>query len=106
MLFRSPGVGTFWVLTYVAVGGYSFLKASGMAKICNTVTNLVTITTLAIHGHVWWHVAWPLVIANVVGGFIGARTAMKHGNGFVRTMFLIITSVLAVRMLVQLIWGV
>ncbi|MDQ9044315.1 sulfite exporter TauE/SafE family protein [Cutibacterium avidum] len=102
----GPGVGTFWVLTYVAVGGYSFLKASGMAKICNTVTNLVTITTLAIHGHVWWHVAWPLVIANVVGGFIGARTAMKHGNGFVRTMFLIITSVLAVRMLVQLIWGV
>ena len=31
---------------------------------------------------------------------------MKHGNGFVRTMFLIITSVLAVRMLVQLIWGI
>ena len=86
--------------------GYSFLKASGMAKICNAVTNLVTITTLAIHGHVWWHIAWPLVISNVLGGLIGARTAMKHGNGFVRTMFLIVTSVLAVRMLVQLIWRV
>ena len=102
----GPGVGTFWVLTYVAVGGYSFLKASGMAKICNAVTNLVTITTLAIHGHVWWHIAWPLVISNVLGGLIGARAAMKHGNGFVRTMFLIVTSVLAVRMLVQLIWRV
>ncbi|WCC79252.1 TSUP family transporter [Cutibacterium equinum] len=102
----GPGVGTFWVLTYVAVGGYSFLKASGMAKICNAVTNLVTITTLAVHGHVWWHVAWPLVIANVVGGFIGTRTALKHGNAFIRTMFLIITSVLAIRMLVQLIWGI
>ena len=102
----GPGAGTFWVLTYVAVGGYSFLKASGMAKICNTVTNLVTIITLAIHGHVWWHVAWPLIIANVVGGLVGARMAMKHGNSFVRTVFLIVTSVLAVRMLVQLIWGV
>ncbi|MDO4412967.1 TSUP family transporter [Cutibacterium sp.] len=102
----GPGVGTFWVLTYVAVGGYSFLKASGMAKICNAVTNIVTIATLAIHGHVWWRVAWPLVIANVIGGVIGARTAMKYGNGFVRTMFLIITAGLAARMLVQLIWGI
>lgn len=102
----GPGVGTFWVLVLVAVGGYSFLRASGMAKICNAATNLVTIVTLAIHGHVWWRIAWPLVIANVIGGVVGARTAQKRGNGFVRTMFLIVTAVLGVRMLVQMIWGV
>lgn len=101
----GPGVGTFWVLLYVALGGYSFLRASGMAKLCNSATNVVTIATLAIHGHVWWQVAWPLVVANVVGGLIGAHTAQRRGNGFVRTMFLVIVVVLAIRLLVQLVTG-
>lgn len=99
----GPGVGTFWVLVFVAVGGYSFLRASGMAKVCNATTNLVTIVTLAIHRQVLWHVAWPLVIANVVGGVVGARTAQRHGDRFVRTMFLLVISVLGVRLLVQLV---
>lgn len=101
----GPGVGTFWVLAFVAVGGYSFLRASGMAKMCNSVTNLVTIVTLALHGAVLWHVVWPLVIANVTGGLVGARTAQKHGDSFVRKAFLVVIAVLGVKLLVEMIWG-
>ena len=87
------------------MGGYSFLRASGMAKMCNSVTNLVTIVTLALHGAVLWHVVWPLVIANVTGGLVGARTAPKHGASFVRQACVVVIAVRRGRWFVEMIWG-
>ena len=39
-----------------------------------------------------------MAVANVLGGYLGARLAMKLGSGFVRIVFLVVTGLLALRL--------
>ena len=49
---------------------------------------------LASKGHVWWHVAAVLALANVTGSLIGTRLALRHGAGFVRSAFIVVVTAL------------
>jgi uncharacterized membrane protein YfcA len=48
-------------------------------------------------GHVWWHLAVPMALANVIGSLIGTRLALRHGAGFVRYVFLAVVSALILK---------
>ncbi len=86
--FFGPGTGSFLVFLFVRVLGHDFLHASAHAKVVNVVTNASALATFAWAGHVWWHLAVPLALANVLGSLLGAHMALKHGAGFVRQMFI------------------
>ncbi|RYF78728.1 MAG: sulfite exporter TauE/SafE family protein, partial [Comamonadaceae bacterium] len=60
----------------------------------NTMTNLGALVLFGLKGHVWWHFAVVMAIANIVGSLIGARVALKHGAGFVRGVFIVVVSAL------------
>ena len=94
----GPGTGSFFVIALVGVLGYGFLEASAKAKIANLVTNLSAITVFAVHGSVLWKLGLLMGSANLVGGFLGARMAIKHGNSFVRQVFLIVIAGLALKL--------
>jgi uncharacterized membrane protein YfcA len=51
----------------------------------------------AYKGFVWWHLALPMAIANVIGSLWGARLAMKYGSSFVRVMFIVVVSALILK---------
>ena len=86
--FFGPGTGSFLVFLFVRWLGYDFLSASASAKLVNVATNLAALILFAIKGHVWWHYALALAVANVVGSVAGSHLALKHGAGFVRTVFI------------------
>jgi uncharacterized protein len=86
--FFGPGAGSFLVFIFVRWLGYDFLNASASAKLINVATNAAALVLFAAKGHVWWHLALPMALANVVGSLLGTRLAMKHGAGFVRVMFI------------------
>jgi uncharacterized membrane protein YfcA len=92
--FFGPGTGSFLVFLFVRVLGYDFLNASASAKLVNTATNLAALILFAAKGHVWWHVALTMAVANVLGSLLGTRMALKHGAGFVRAMFIVVVSAL------------
>ena len=93
----GPGTGSFFVLTLVGLMGYSFLEASAKAKIANLATNLGALTVFAPGGHVIWRVAVVMAVANVAGGYVGARTAVSRGNRFVRVVFIVVVGAFIVR---------
>jgi hypothetical protein len=93
----GPGTGSFFVLTLVGLMGYSFLEARAKAKIANLATNLGAITVFAPGGHVVWRVALVMAVANVAGGYVGARTAVSRGNHFVRVVFIVVVGAFIVR---------
>jgi uncharacterized membrane protein YfcA len=96
--FLGPGTGSFFVILLVGVLGYGFLEASAKAKIANLATNLSAITVFALHGSVLWALGLTMGAANLVGGLLGARTALKHGNGFVRKVFLLVLAALILKL--------
>ena len=95
--FFGPGTGSFFVFLLVRWLGYDFLNASACAKLLNVASNGAALILLAVKGHVWWHAALSLAVANVLGSLLGTRLALKHGAGFVRGAFLLVVSALIVK---------
>ncbi|MDZ4075274.1 MAG: TSUP family transporter [Hylemonella sp.] len=95
--FFGPGTGSFFVFLFVRWLGYDFLHASAGAKLLNLSSNLSALLLFAIKGHVWWHFALTLALANIVGSLLGTRLALKHGAGFVRGVFIVVVSALILK---------
>lgn len=95
--FFGPGTGSFLVLAFVALFGFSFLHASAAAKLVNVVTNLAAIVYFVPEGHVIPQLVLPMAACNLAGGVLGARLAIARGSGFVRLLFLIVVSLLILR---------
>lgn len=94
----GPGTGTFLVFGLVALLGYSFLNASAIAKIVNVSTNLAALLVFGLGGHVLWVLGLTMGAANLVGGVVGARTAVRRGSAFVRVVFLAVVAVLLTKL--------
>ena len=95
--FFGPGTGSFFVFLFVRILGYDFLHASAAAKMLNTATNLAALVLFAATGHVWWHIAAVLAVANVAGSLMGTRLALARGAGFVRIVFIVVVSALILK---------
>jgi len=93
----GPGTGTFLVFFLVSGIGYTFLKASGTAKLVNISTNAGAILSFQLTGHIWWQLGLLLAVANVTGAIIGSRLAIKGGSPLVRKVFLAVTFLLIAR---------
>ncbi|MBI3519998.1 MAG: TSUP family transporter [Bacteroidetes bacterium] len=95
--FFGPGTGSFFVLGFVVVLGFEFVKASAYAKIVNCITNISALIVFIKEGHFILHLAILLALFNIAGSFIGSHLALKKGNGFVRIIFLVIVSVMILK---------
>lgn len=93
----GPGTGSFFVLALVALLGYGFLEASAKAKLANWATNLAALAVFVPQGAVLWKVGLLVGLGNLVGGYLGARTAVSRGSGFVRAFFLTVVAAFVVR---------
>lgn len=85
--FFGPGTGSFLVFLFVRWLGFDFLHASASAKLLNTASNLAALLLFAWKGHVWWHYALAMAVANVMGSLLGTHLALRQGAGFVRWVF-------------------
>lgn len=101
----GPGTGTFLVMSLVGLLGYAFLPASAIAKIVNFATNAGALVIFIPHGAVLWGLGLVVGAANLCGGYLGARMAVARGSGFVRVVFVLVVSVLIVRLSWQVLAG-
>jgi uncharacterized protein len=88
--FIGPGTGSFLVVAFIALLGFDFLHSSANAKMVNMASNLGGITLFALKGKIIWAIAVPMAFCNALGGWLGAKTAIKKGNEFIRVFFLIV----------------
>jgi uncharacterized membrane protein YfcA len=95
--FFGPGAGSFFIFLLVRFLGYDFLNASANAKVLNVATNLAALVLFGLKGHVWWALGLTMAVANVAGSLLGSRLALKHGAGFVRTVFIVVVSALILK---------
>lgn len=95
--FFGPGTGSFLMIAFVGLFGFSFLAASASAKIVNVVTNGAALAYFIAAGHVLYQIAAPMAVCNVAGSLIGARLALKLGSGFVRGVFVVVVVALIAR---------
>ena len=103
--FFGPGTGSFLIFTFVGLFGFGFLAASASSKVVNTATNLSTVGYFVLTGHVYYRLAVPMAVCNVLGSFVGTRLAILRGNKFVRWFFLAVVSAIIGRLAYDILHG-
>jgi uncharacterized membrane protein YfcA len=93
----GPGTGSFFVITLVGLLGYSFLEASAKARLANWATNLAALCVFVPQAAVLWKVGFVMGACNLLGGYVGARTAVTRGTHFVRIFFILVVAGFVVR---------
>ncbi len=94
----GPGTGSFLVIALVSLMGYAFLEASAKAKIVNLATNAGALMFFLPHGSVLWGLGLVMGGANMAGGYLGARTAVKQGSKFIKVVFLLVVGALIIKL--------
>ncbi|MFN4148746.1 MAG: TSUP family transporter [Rhodocyclaceae bacterium] len=95
--FFGPGAGSFMIFAFVRLFGMDFLHASASAKVMNAATNAGALLLFAPSGHVLWLLGCGMALCNIAGSRFGSRLAIRHGSGFVRAVFLIVTTLLILK---------
>lgn len=96
--FFGPGAGSFMIFAFVRLFRLDFLHASSAAKMVNLSTNAAALVYFVPSGHVLWKIGLAMAAFNILGALLGARLALRHGSGFVRWVFVVVASILIVRL--------
>jgi len=97
--FFGPGVGSFWTIAFVTVLGHDFVRAAGHTKVMNFASNLAALAFFAIAGTVVWLPGLSMGAGQLIGGRLGAHLAMTRGARFVRPIFLVMASLVALKLI-------
>ena len=100
--FFGPGAGSVLMFVLVRFFDYPFLRAAATTKVLNLSSNFCSLLLFIVTDNVMYAVAIPMAALNIVGGFLGAHTAVKHGNRFIRIAFLAVTTALIGKILLDL----
>jgi uncharacterized membrane protein YfcA len=95
--FFGPGVGSFLVFLFIRFFGFDFLHASAAAKVVNVATNIAALSFFIPNGYLLPAIAISMAVCNVLGSLVGTHLAFRHGNGFVRNLFLVVVSTLILK---------
>ena len=95
--FFGPGTGSFLVLGFVVVLGFEFVQASAYSKVINCLTNVSALFVFIRQGNYLLELSVIMAICNITGNLVGTKLALKKGNTFVRTIFLLIVTLMILR---------
>ena len=101
----GPGAGTFLILGFTTFLGSGLVQASACAKVSNMASNLTSVVLYAASGNIRYMVALPAAVCSIVGGWCGARTAVKGGGKRVKQVMYVVLVLLFVKLAYDLFLG-
>ncbi|MFC2175270.1 sulfite exporter TauE/SafE family protein [archaeon] len=97
----GPPAGTFYLLILVMFFGFDLVHAAGTKSFLTVASAVVAVAVFAYNGLIDYAFGITFSVFGVLGGWLGARTAVAKGNQFLRLVFTAVTVVLAVSLLLQ-----
>lgn len=101
--FFGPGTGTFLIVGFVALCGRPMTQATADAKVVNFASNLAAVGVFAYEDSILWSVALPMAGGQLLGGFLGARLAIKGGTKLIRIAVLAVSGALVAKLVLELV---
>lgn len=99
--FFGPGTGTFLTFALIKIYGFDFLHASANTKILNFTSNFIALILFMFSGQILYTVAIPFAISMIIGGYIGAKLAIKKGSTVIKPIFLVMAFGVAIKLIYQ-----
>lgn len=96
--FFGPGTGTFFAIGCVTLLGTTLSVATAHSKLMNFACNVSALILFIIGGKVLWLPGGIMACGQIIGGQIGARMVFKGGAKLVRTVLVVMSVALSIRL--------
>jgi uncharacterized protein len=96
----GPGTGSFLTLGFILLFGLGVTRAAAHTKILNLTSNLAALVLFMFSGSIVWPAALVMAVGQVAGGYLGARTGIRFGARLIRPLVVMVSIVLALRLLI------
>lgn len=100
--FFGPGAGTFYILTFTLFLKIDMVYAAGNTKIINAISNFGALAVFVSQGLVMYEIVFPAMICSIIGNYLGAVFAIRHGTKFMLPLLAIILGALFIKVLLDL----
>ena len=97
--FFGPGTGTLWTIALVLWLGHDLKKATAQTKALNFTSNIVSLVTFLVGGHVVVFAGVMMGLGQIIGAYAGSHLVLKRGTGFVRAFFLSVVAITIAKLL-------
>lgn len=97
--FFQLGAGMPFLAVAVLAGGWDLVSANALKVTVILLFSAVALVVFASHDHVAWAPGIALGAGNMAGAWIGARSAVKRGPGWIRWIMVAMAAVAAARLL-------
>ncbi len=92
----GPGTGSFYVLSGISLRGQEIIQATAIAKPLNFATNFASLLVFVFFGKIVWLVGGVMMLGQVIGANIGARTLLTINPAVLRYLVIAACSVMLV----------
>lgn len=99
--FLGPGTGSFWVMAFMLLLGYSMVRATAHTKVMNFTSNVVALSFFLAAGQVHLLEGVIMGAGQFLGARIGARLVIRKGAPFIRPIFITMVLLMLVKLILQ-----
>lgn len=99
--FFGPGAGSFMLFALLLIG-FDFIGAAANARTLNFASNISAVLFFGYLGQINFAYALPMGLAMIAGAYCGANMALKKGVGYVRPLFILMTTILIGKLIYDL----
>ncbi|MBZ0270161.1 sulfite exporter TauE/SafE family protein [bacterium] len=97
--FFQLGAGMPFLAAAVLAGGWDLVSANSLKVSVILLFTIIALVVFAMHGDVDWGAGVALGAGNMVGAWLGARSAVKRGPGWIRWVLVVMAVLAAARLL-------
>lgn len=94
----GPGTGAFWMISTLVMYPVDLLRASGVARTMNFVSNGVALVVFISYGQVAWSLGFCMGCALMIGSYLGANSAIKGGSKLIKPIFICVVMAITIRL--------
>jgi len=99
--FFGPGAGSFMLFALLMIG-FDFIGAAANARTLNFASNISAVLFFGYLGQINFAYALPMGLSMIAGAYCGANMALKKGVGYVRPLFICMTTILIGKLIYDL----
>lgn len=94
----GPGTGAFWMVSTLLMYPVDLLRASGVARSMNFVSNFMALLVFISYGRVAWLLGICMGCSLMIGAYLGANSAIKGGSKLIRPIFICVVMAITIRL--------
>ncbi|CDG22733.1 conserved membrane protein of unknown function [Xenorhabdus poinarii G6] len=97
----GPGVGSFFIVSFILLMGFNLINAMSYTKLSNVACNLGSLSVFLHQGEIIFSIAISMALGASIGAQLGTKFAVRYGTKIIKPLLIIISSIMAVKLLTE-----